>query len=816
MGDPGFFVNTREEGERMALGSYRLEQVGDECRAVPDFTRAMASDLDFRELPAERPRVEDFAPFLQPGTEHWDRFFSQRKVVERESGDFRLASVTSNVVEVLDGAVSFAGEQIQVGRKKVKKYEVAHMLVDPDLAEKFHIGGVFRAQMRNLAAIDTERAARALQAHVRSYEGFERAEVVVGRYAGSWKAARERIKLEASRFQVTSVTTDALFISDKIFIYGPDGEDGWRVFGPERVAWLVRLVHRMVAATSCASVIFALGPELTILDIDVHNGEGVLCPVRERHSGDHSELPMIDSVAVSSMLSFGEKEALISACDACVPLAVGGQDCATAVRITSRHLLVNSHVVAEGGELTVNGELVVPHRMLSKDLWIARSGGPGPAWHLRRPEVGEAVVICYRRHEMLQILGPIEVLSADGEIIALERDKGMLSGVSGGAVVAMSDLALLGVYDGVTMRRGVAAAFTAAMYTDVCAMSDSGVEGHASVREGNGSVYSQLVERGFKKQLDAAFLSTHPLYTDDMHVGMGFVRGGRLFTACDPQVAPLAMGPTGSAMVFDVESGYYIAPVVGNLAKGPAVVRAPAYGEKAIILGKDAEGEYFSSKIARVTHVGVGAENFQLMGLDVRNALPLQGGLVLSLTDCAVVGTYFNPTHDRKRGEVVFCRAIPRDSSITPIEEKPEAALLKVFPFLRPNVWPPGLATQAVTHDSANPEVRGGQAALAMVGDSAMRTQLWVRLRDLRIPTTKWQEIIQRDQSNVAQARVCEELGLGRKVRIGGGLVLAKGAKQYADLLEAVAGAIFLGDTAQNFDTFCQVVQAVREKYENG
>jgi len=808
-----FFVDDGGAAFRATLGPVRVEAPDGVGRAVPRFTCAMAADLDFRELPPEKLRAADFFPFLSETDPHWQGFFETRKVVHREMADGTVvASVTSNVVEAMqaDGPA----EVEQVGR--VKRYELIHFFTDLSLIDKFDVRGSFRAELRNLAAVDTARAARRLQAHVRKYEGTERAEVVPGKYALSWKAARETLKLEAARFPVTSIAVDGMFVGDKIFMYGSSGRDGWRVFGPERVASLVRLVHRMVEATSCESVAFALGPELTVLDIDVHDGEGVVSPVRERHTGDHSELPLATSPRVSALLSGTDRERLMAACEACETVAIDGVDCATAVRVTRKYVLVNAHVVAEGGVLTSNGELVLPQRMLSRDLWLARSTGSEVAWHLRDAVVGEQVALCYRRHNTLCFGGPISVLSAGGDVLSLDKDESMLPGVSGAAVVSLTDLALLGVYDGVSLRRGLAAAYTQSMYTDTCEMSEHGDSSHASARDEGGSVYSRMRERGLAKVVDSALAAVVPLYSGAEHVGMAFPRSGKLYTVCDPDVAPLAVGPSSAPLVFDrAEKGYYGADSA-FLPRGPAVVRKAAYGEGVFVVGRDVDGEYCSVASGRVVHVGVGAESFQLAGLTLQDALPLQGGLVVAFSDGAVIGAFVGPRFNPKHGELVFCLSLPGEHEVEIVEERPEATIIRLFPFLRPAAWPVGLATGALTHPSAKIEGQGyDHGSLAMIGDSAMRTQLWVRLREVGVPPRRWQTVFQEVQGNSNLAARAEALGLGAALRLGRGVRLVPGAKAYADALEALAGAVYLAESPDRFETFCTAVGAVLNSFED-
>lgn len=814
-----YLSRSAEEERRLSLGSARLTTDGDLVYAVPDFSRAMASVLECQELPAEEPRERDFFPFLVPGTSDWVRFFDTRKVVEREiDGGVRLAAVTSNLVEKLDASEQKgqAGEMVAGKQKKDHKvYDVALLLTDLSLVEKFSVKGSFRAELRNLAVVDTQKAAVKLQRHVRQFQGYERAVVSAGHYSYSWKAARERLKLEAARFVAHSVVTNARFVGEKIFIYGEgQDEDGWRVFGPEKCASLVRLVHRIVSATTCESVIFALGPELTILDIDICVGQEVLCPTRERHAGDHADLPVGVAPVLSAMLSMSDKEALRELCGALDTVSADGMDCATAVRVTSDYVLVNSHVVNEEALLLCGGRPVQQRKMLSRDLWVAQCPGPEVVWHLREPKEGEDVIICYKRHTEAQWLGPAKLLSHDATTLSMDRVPGLLPGMSGAAILAMSDFALLGIYDGVSLRRAIGAAFTAEMFTDICTFGslDSGSRSAATLGEKE-SVYTRLKERGLGRVLDEAMRAVVPMYSGQEHVGMGFCQGGKVYTLCDPDLNPLAVSPFTKPLVFS--SGprpYYSADSLSQV-HGPAVVRRPSYGEQVLVLGKDDQGGYYSHTAAKVSHVGVDAKVFQLSGVDVREALPLVGGLVVAKSDAAVLGVFSTSVVVPRRGEVAVCYSYPEVVESKPEEEKPEAELLRVFPFLRPGTWPEGLVREAVTHASVSSRINLEMTGLARIGDSAMRTLLMTRLREEQVDYSQWQVICSALQCNSEQSKICWQVGLAKLLRVGGGLRLKPESKVYADMLEAVAGAVYLAEPSDVFETFCEVVGAIKKSH---
>lgn len=412
---------------------------------------------------------------------------------------------------------------------------------------------------------------------------------------------------------------------------------------------------------------------------------------------------------------------------------------------------------------------------------------------------------------------PVRVLSVGYDVLAVEKNGWMRPGVSGAAVVALRDMALVGLYDGPSLRKALVAAFTPSMYTDVCTLSDVGSESYVVSPGQARSVYSGLRNRGLGKVADTAMAAVVPLYSGTVHVGMGFLSGDTLYTLCDPDVAPLAREASGQPLVFSRGPGpYFHAYAPGSGGALPAVVRKPAYGEGVFVIGKDADGDYYSNSKARVIHIGADAQFFQVSPLELEGALPLSGGLVVALADAAVVGCFAGVKHTISRGEVGLCQAFPELKPMSPASERPEVGLMKVFPFLRPGAWSPGVAKAALTHASCGVEPGAPtMAALAMVGDSAIRTALWVRLMEQSVPTAKWQSVLQKDHRNSTLAATCEQLGLAAILRLGHGAHVPSGSKVHADLLEAVAGAVYLNESVEVFETFCLTIGVLKEDYSD-
>jgi hypothetical protein len=703
---------------------------------------------------------------------------------------------------------------------KVKKFEVAQLLTDLTLTTLFSIDKAMLARMRNLAIVDTRKAAEKMQDYVRTFEGYERAEVEPGRYLRSWKWARDSVKQHAGRFPILSVAYDALLIGDKLFLYGTEDKLGWYVCGPVSCAALVQAVHRMVAAAGCPSTVFALGMELTLLDIDVFDGVDIVSPLRECHAGNHRDLPVGSSLLTASSLSTAGRAALEAVATALLTVWENGEAVATAVRVGPRYVVLNSHVLEEHPKLNVDGQSVSPVRMLARDLWLARTEEVSfDGWLVRDPRPGEQVVLCYKRFNTMQYSDPVELLTSDGDVLTFQRDACMVPGVSGAAVVALRDFALLGVYDGVGLQKAVGSAFTPAMFVDVCAEEERHNNGHESAADGETTVYGKLKRRGLAKALDAVSASLVPLYNGPFHVGVAVAAGGYLRTTCDPDLAPLSPGKGETPLVFERVGPLFEAPFPGGSGLGPAHWRRPNYGERVFVVGVDDEGPYYSHTAARVVHVGVSAKFFQVVGLDEDRALPLVGGLVVAESDAAVLGHYAGARFSAAHGQVGQCEAYQTAPLVQGVPIAAEEALMEVFPFLRPKSWAAGLAEECLVHSSAQayPDGRAfnsGFTPLAGIGDAALATVAKVRMREQQVPTALWQSYLKEDQSNAAMVRKSESLGLVRLLRAGVGFDLKAGSKVAADLLEAVAGGVYLSEASSVFETFAEAIGALRVRYD--
>jgi hypothetical protein len=189
--------------------------------------------------------------------------------------------------------------------------------------------------------------------------------------------------------------------------------------------------------------------------------------------------------------------------------------------------------------------------------------------------------------------------------------------------------------------------------------------------------------------------------------------------------------------------------------------------------------------------------------------------MVVAETDAAVLGVYCGDRAQPERGVFGYCVALLAETVSVAVVRDPVTALQQALPFLHVGSWPEGLAAEAVTHASAVTASSGlCMTGLAMVGDSAMRTLAFQRMREAQLPTAMWQSCIQADQGNAAFVKAAGENNLRSLVIVGGGTTLVPTSKVYADLVEAVAGAVAEAEPYSVFETYCKLVGAVRATYE--
>lgn len=815
-------VRSGEDVPQLEMGGARVEFIGPNVVYIPEIRRSVLADVQFGTLdhqPGYEYLLDEFLPL---GSREFDEFLSTRKVVCQPSRvrDGGTVRVTSNLADRIVEEHEATGSVAQPADRR--RYQLAQLLTDIDLQVSLDLPRTFVVSMRALAVSDPDAAAKKFQEELRR-RGYLGCTVVAGAFSRSRAWARQSIERWSSDVSPATVTIPAEVIGKKLLLYsdaeGQRTTRSWHVVGPLLAAQQLYQLHKLVAERGPSIVAIALEAELGILDLDIANGNSYAIPRITYHAGSADiRLPPASSPVTLGMLSATGRVALQEIAGMVDEVMVDGRVVASSVRISDKYALVNNHVFGNG-VVTIGGSPVLQSRMLGKDLWLVRRQGltlPA-AWPLRLPQEGEQVILCYRAPGGLQVTSPLTVRVTDGVTMSMSIVSELGPGMSGAAVVGLADMALLGVYEGVGVSNALATVFSQETFADVHIAETSSSVSHSSAADAVGTVYQRFKHRGLGRYIDVVMGSCQPLYSRGVHVGLGYTNGRDLYTTCDPGVYPLSLGRDGRPLVFEAVGDFRFRTLAGEIdTPGPMLYRKPNYFEKVAIVGRDEQGPYYSPT-SRVVHIGVGSKNFSLEGFPEDDTLPYVGGLVVALSDSAVIGQFVRRTVSESLGEVEFCvnvlaEHVTQSTPKVAAEIDHVEVIAKAFPMLSPGVWDAGLVREVFTHASAQryPDSRffnAGFSPIAYVGDSALKLAMGMQLRELAIPHSRWQTLIQRVQSNAALARVCVDRGLSSGLILGHGMGRPpETSKIYADLLEALAGAVYLSET---FETFCEFTQSI-------
>jgi len=309
--------------------------------------RAALAQLRFGQLPAETGHDSLFQGFLQPGTDAWNEYFSTRKIVKQPlSGGGGVLAVSSNLndvvapeevvqqslVEVMTAQAQEEAEKVSEEivekeperRRAPRKYELVNILTDRYIFDKFGFTEALLNTLKNMAVAQPDQAAARAQAVIRERPGMEDAVVTAGKYSRSKHWARASVRAHAGRFSQRVAASEALVVGEKIIVYGPSGRGGWFVTGPTWFTGEIVDVHRIVYSAGTSSTMLGLGSELTILNIDIHNGSSFESPSIHYHGGSQEHLPLQSSPVTGSVLSFEGRQILSSFVHSLEVVEVGG------------------------------------------------------------------------------------------------------------------------------------------------------------------------------------------------------------------------------------------------------------------------------------------------------------------------------------------------------------------------------------------------------------------------------------------------------------------------------------------------------------
>jgi hypothetical protein len=811
-GRPGL-VNYASDGAmigRLDVAGTNVLVNGKYREHVARISRSDFGMMMFGTMPAYEGDLSGIVPdYVDVRSPVWSEFMATRKVV-REPMDNGRGSYSV----LPDYDLEEKAQYIKRSRKE-KLYTMAQVFSDTFVKDKYRLSPKVISSVKTMAVSKPDEAARMLEKAMQELSGDQEVVVVAGPYSRSKTRAKHTVRSIAGKYPSRSAAVEAEVIGRKLLMFGPDGRDTWFVSGPINFSDEVSDVYRMVCGVGTSEPMFLLGMELTILGIDIYNGKVYECPAIEGHVGDGtSTFPSESSIETTEMLSVDARRDFMMMEDKVLPVTTSlGSVVGSSVRITARHVLVSEHVVQAVDDAVVAGSPVAVLRAIGRDILVARLDGAQVAWPHRRPSVGEMAVICYNTGNSVQYTSPMRVESADGVNILVTRSEDVIKSMSGGALVALSDRALLGVHYGATLRHNLCSQFGQEQYTDMCDTDAISQSSHSEADASAGdNEYDKFKKRGLSRVVDSVLGSLLPVYEGPLHLGMAVQTGDSIVTTVPVDKAvtrlgdkkiPVVYDPTGIPRQFAAKYSYPGTAV-------PMVFRNPEYYESVVVAGMDSEGPYFSEKVV-VKSIGVSYSSFSISAMSVSD-MPLVGGIVMAVADAAVLGQFVGTSSSIAAGESGFC--VPLKLARTTYREDPSAALATMFPFLNCTVWPKELVEEVFAHSSvqsytSGSRVNSGNLPLTAIGESAAKAALYSSLRMALVPYPLWQAELFKLQSKAMLAQLSWQHGYAKLLRFGKGASSPASGRAYSDLTEALLGAAYLQETPDNFIRLCEYLGVV-------
>jgi len=232
-------------------------------------------------------------------------------------------------------------------------------------------------------------------------------------------------------------------------------------------------------------------------------------------------------------------------------------------------------------------------------------------------------------------------------------------------------------------------------------------------------LFASLGRRGLAEVFTAAVQALAPLWVSDRHVGMAVRYGNAMYATLDPNAWGYTHGVQDAVPVYTqaTQDHYRAAAIPFGMAAGLPLVRQARSGEVVHVVGVDGEAA-FTSEPLRVEQVSPDSRRFWLTAPLDDVTSPYFGGLVLAVSDCAVVGQYV--TSERTgRGLMARCVSfLPRSASAA----EPVRIVASVSHHVHPVVWPQTVLTDFFSNDVAT--VR----TYSEVGRSAAQAAVLVEL----------------------------------------------------------------------------------------
>lgn len=568
---------------------------------------------------------------------------------------------------------------------KPKQYLLAQVLEDTAVQAKYGLSEAYTQLLRRQAAVDSGQACRQVQEMLRD-GGFD-CVVQPGQYSDSVKASRNML-VRAAESLGKQISIDLIVIGNEVFCEGKlsydesAGAGEWTVRGP---SW------RTPEIIAVSRLVFTHGVTVVNQLFELHMAR---CGVR-LIDGELAGLP-IGSVTpcygpVVSGISGCDGSTLSGdyqrACERVVSVVQADKVVGTAVRYTSEHVLVNWHVieqVEDDGRMSISlgggRVLAEPCEGAGYDLWLAKHENIAfEPWLRRGAVVGEKARMVYRTLCGSEVSDVVTVLRIDSGSVVTTMAPQARVGLSGAALVAERDGALLAVFHGYTYDKCVFAVVTgrAAENPEVHDMRKKRLVQTTTEAD---ELYMSFSDRGMEGTIKRVFAAMVPLYQSGVHVGVAVNHAGRSYTTLNPYVWDLATS-SGDRLGF-VETRPDLYTTTMLQATSLDNVRKPVVDEQVCVLATDVNGPYFSQVLT--VHRTVDNE-FWLGGIPA-SAFVFQGGLVVAISDGVVLGQYV-----MQEASANLARCVTLAQHIVPVLPAEVVVLGEIFPGLNVPAWDPGV-----------------------------------------------------------------------------------------------------------------------------
>nr|WRW55956.1 chymotrypsin-type serine protease and RNase III domain-containing protein [Fusarium asiaticum vivivirus 1] len=269
----------------------------------------------------------------------------------------------------------------------------------------------------------------------------------------------------------------------------------------------------------------------------------------------------------------------------------------------------------------------------------------------REAEVGEEVVLVYAVKGDVEFSDVCVVDRVEKDsVVCFDKPKQARPGLSGAALVALSDGAILGSYTGANNYWGMASTLCGEKdpfdwaekhVASLCAPSSFGDYRCAA------KVYEDLKARGLEPDMRRIGDSLCPLFSAGERVGVEFRTPYGAATMLDPTAWDV-VDSRGDALVFGpCANGGGVRPLASGMQSAVVNCRIPERGETVFVFFKDKDGVGFS-ELFQIEWMSLDKKRFRLSGVPKFEGLGLEGMVVVALADCSPVGMYVKVSHTQK------------------------------------------------------------------------------------------------------------------------------------------------------------------------